>query len=72
MIGWALGVVVTVPVFMVSGDIKDVTAAGALAGPLVAALFLAVDLWWTMNRLSAAPGRAAPSGAEPAPVRVRP
>lgn len=62
MIGWALGVVVTIPVFMVSGDIKDVTAAGALVGPLVAALYLAVDLWWTMRRRSAAP---IPSGARP-------
>jgi O-antigen/teichoic acid export membrane protein len=53
MIGWALGVVVTIPVFMVSGDIKDVTAAGAIAGPLAAALFLAVDLWWTMLRSAA-------------------
>jgi O-antigen/teichoic acid export membrane protein len=60
MIGWALGVIVTIPVFMVSGDIKDVTAAAAIAGPLVAALFLAVDLWWTMHLRSAGPG---PSGA---------
>lgn len=72
MIGWALGVAVTIPVFMVSGDIKDVTAAGALAGPLVTAIFLAVDLWWTMYRRSAAPGPTAPSGAEPAPARVLP
>jgi O-antigen/teichoic acid export membrane protein len=71
MVGWALGVLVTIPVFMVSGDIKDVTAAGAMAGPLVAALFLAVDLWWTMHLRSAAPGPAASSGARP-PVRVRP
>ena len=63
MIGWALGVIVMIPVFMVSGDIKDVTAAGALSGPLVAAIFLAVDLWWTMHRRSAAPGPAALSGA---------
>ncbi len=63
MIGWALGVVVTIPVFMVSGDIKDVTAAGAIAGPLVAALFLAVDLWWTMHLRSVGPGPATPSGA---------
>jgi O-antigen/teichoic acid export membrane protein len=72
MIGWALGLVVTIPVFMVSGDIKDVTAAAAIVGPLVTALFLAVDLWWTMYRRSAAPSPPAPSGAEPAPVRVRP
>jgi O-antigen/teichoic acid export membrane protein len=63
MVGWALGVVVTIPVFMVSGDIKDVTAAGAMAGPLIAALFLAVDLWWTMHQRSAAPGSATPTGA---------
>jgi O-antigen/teichoic acid export membrane protein len=72
MIGWTLGVVVTIPVFMLPGDIKDVTAAGALAGPLAAALFLAVDLWWTMHQRSAPPAPAAPSGAEAAPVRVRP
>jgi O-antigen/teichoic acid export membrane protein len=66
MVGWALGVVVTIPIFMVAGDIKDVTAAGALVGPLVAALFLAVDLWWTMRRRSGAPGPAAPARARPA------
>ena len=71
MVGWVLGVVVTIPVFMVSANIKDVTATGAIVGPLVAALFLAVDLWWTMRLRSAAPGPAAPSGARP-PVRVRP
>jgi O-antigen/teichoic acid export membrane protein len=63
MFGWALGVLVTIPVFMVSGDIKDVTAAGAIAGPLVTALFLAVDLWWTMRRRSAVAGPAGPTGA---------
>jgi O-antigen/teichoic acid export membrane protein len=72
MIGWALGLVVTIPVFTVSGDIKDVTAAAAIVGPLVTALFLAVDLWWTMRRRFAAPSPPAPSGAETAPVRVRP
>jgi hypothetical protein len=71
MIGWTLGVVVTIPVFTVSGDIKDVTAAGAMAGPLVTALFLAVDLWWTMRRRSAELGPAAPSGAR-SPVGVWP
>jgi O-antigen/teichoic acid export membrane protein len=65
MIGWTLGVVVTIFVFMVPGDIKDVTAAGAMAGPLVTALFLAADLWWTMRRRSAAPGAAASGGVRP-------
>jgi O-antigen/teichoic acid export membrane protein len=65
MLGWTLGVAVTIPVFTVSGDITDVTAVGALAGPLVAALFLAVDLWWTIRRRSAAPGPAAPGAMPP-------
>jgi hypothetical protein len=65
MLGWTLGVAVTIPVFTVSGDITDVTAAGALAGPLVAAVFLAVDMWWTIRRRSAAPGPAAPGAMPP-------
>jgi O-antigen/teichoic acid export membrane protein len=64
MIGWTLGVLVTIPVFTFSGDIKDITAAGALVGPLVTVLFLAVDLWLTMRRRSA-PGPATLGGARP-------
>ncbi|WP_034265511.1 lipopolysaccharide biosynthesis protein [Actinospica robiniae] len=66
MIGWTVGVAVTVPVFAVSnaGDILHVTAAGALIGPLAAALFLAIDLWWTMRRRAAAQGTR--SAADPA------
>ena len=66
MIGWTLGVAVTVPVFTVSShsDILRITAAGALIGPLAAALFLAIDLWWTLRRRDAAQG--ARSAAESA------
>ena len=62
MIGWGLGVVVTVPVFTVPGShsILDVTAVGALAGPAVTALFLAIDLWWSMR-----PGAPIPHPAQP-------
>jgi O-antigen/teichoic acid export membrane protein len=52
MLGWGLGVAVTIPIFALSSgnsSILDVTAAGALAGPLVTALFLAADLWWSMH-----------------------
>lgn len=54
MIGWSLGVVATLPIFTVNGDILHITAAGALIGPLVTALFLAADLWWSMRRPAAA------------------
>jgi hypothetical protein len=54
MIGWSLGVVATLPIFTINGDILNVTAAGALIGPLVTAIFLAADLWWSMRRPAAA------------------
>jgi O-antigen/teichoic acid export membrane protein len=72
MTGWALGVAVTIPVFMVAGDIKNVTAAAAIAGPLVTVLFLAADLWWTMRRRATSPRHSRASGTQPAPARVRP
>jgi O-antigen/teichoic acid export membrane protein len=52
MLGWGLGVAATIPIFAFSASnssILHVTAAGALAGPLVTALFLAADLWWSMH-----------------------
>ena len=55
MIGWSLGVVATLPIFTINGEILRITAAGALVGPLVTALFLAADLWWTMRRRPATP-----------------
>jgi O-antigen/teichoic acid export membrane protein len=54
MIGWSLGVVATLPIFTISGAILRITAAGALIGPLVTAIFLAADLWWSMRRPAAA------------------
>ncbi|HET9169735.1 MAG TPA: hypothetical protein VFN97_09870 [Actinospica sp.] len=54
MIGWSLGVVATLPVFMIKGDILHITATAAIVGPLVTAVFLAVDLWWSMRRRAAA------------------
>ena len=67
MIGWGLGVLVTIPIFALHGDILYVTAAGAAAGPLVTALFLAADLWWSMRghgpARPAAPAETAPDGA---------
>jgi O-antigen/teichoic acid export membrane protein len=74
MIGWSLGVVATLPVFMFSGDgnILDVTAAGALVGPLVTAVFLAVDLWWSMRRRAAAtPPVSRPHSPDPATSSFR-
>jgi O-antigen/teichoic acid export membrane protein len=71
MIGWALGVAVTVPVFAISGDILHITATGALIGPLAAALFLAVDLWWTMRRRAAAPGPEASRTASATTLAAR-
>ena len=56
MIGWSLGVVATLPIFTINGDPLPITAAGALVGPLVTAIFLAADLWWTMrHRATATP-----------------
>ena len=58
MIGWSLGVVVTLPVFAISGDtlgILGMTALAALVGPLATAIFLALDLWWSMRRRAATP-----------------
>jgi len=55
MIGWSLGVVATLPIFTINGDILHITAAGALIGPLVTAIFLAVDLWWSMRRRATTP-----------------
>lgn len=69
MIGWGLGVAVTIPIFALSGNINIlyITAAGAAAGPLVTALFLAADLWWSMRghgpARRAAPAETAPDGA---------
>ncbi|HWG25432.1 hypothetical protein [Actinospica sp.] len=57
MIGWSLGVVVTLPVFAISGNVLGIlgmTALAALVGPLATAVFLAVDLWWSMRRRASA------------------
>lgn len=68
MLGWGLGVAVTIPIFALSSSnssILDVTAAGALAGPLVTAVFLAADLWWSMHHR--APATRTPA-ADPNPT----
>jgi len=75
MIGWALGVVVTLPIFIVPSniDITYITAAGALAGPAFTAVFLAADLWWSMRRRAAAidPRITEPATPDPATTAGR-
>jgi O-antigen/teichoic acid export membrane protein len=69
MIGWSLGVVATLPVFIFTsdGNILTITAIGALVGPLVTAVFLAVDLWWSMRRPPAATPTAPDQSHSPNP-----
>ncbi|HTJ68675.1 MAG TPA: hypothetical protein VL551_14160 [Actinospica sp.] len=55
MVGWSLGVVATLPIFTINGPPLEITAAGALVGPLVTAVFLAADLWWSMRHRAATP-----------------
>lgn len=66
LIGWSLGVVVTIPIFAFNGDILGITAAAALIGPFCTALFLAVDLWWSMRSRGAAPTQIAAPSPDPA------
>jgi O-antigen/teichoic acid export membrane protein len=46
LLAWSLGVAVTIPVFLLSDSILTTTAATAVAGPLVAAVLMAVDMQW--------------------------
>ncbi|MBR7827364.1 hypothetical protein KDK95_13685 [Actinospica sp. MGRD01-02] len=67
MIGWTLGIVATVPVFLVNGDILKVTAVGAIVGPLVTSIFLAIDLWWSMRHRAAATPAPLDTSSSPDP-----
>lgn len=67
MIGWTLGIVATVPVFLVHADILKVTAAGAIVGPLVTSIFLAIDLWWSMRHRAAATPTPRDTSSSPDP-----
>jgi O-antigen/teichoic acid export membrane protein len=67
MIGWTLGFVVSVPVLLINGDILKVTAAGAIVGPLVTSIFLAIDLWWSMRHRAAATPAPRDTSSSPDP-----